>query len=291
MNYLQALEIAINYIEDNMEKNITVFDIARTTGYSYYHFSRVFQAIIGESIGSYLKSRRLSEAADDLLNSNTNILEIALKYGFTTHEAFTRTFKKRYHKSPSSYRKHGVSYFIEKKKVIDFSMLEYLEKNHKIQKPKIMRVETFTTIGKNYQTSLLNNEIVNAWKDFISYIKKNITSIPIRSYALCNTDTPYYDEKGDVLFSHQLSIDYSSTYKNIPDTMEKRIVLGGRYAVFLHQGKVRDLVKTYEYIWGIWLLNNEEEFDESRVDFEVYDERFLGTEHLESIVEIFIPLK
>ena len=63
MDYLKALERAILYIENHLGEDIKVEDAAAAAGYSYYHFTRQFNALLGESVGSYIRKRRIAKAA------------------------------------------------------------------------------------------------------------------------------------------------------------------------------------------------------------------------------------
>lgn len=111
MKYLTIIEAAINFMENHIDSDITVFDIARAVGYSYYHLSHIFPLYVHETIGSYLKNRKLSYATKLLLNTDKRLLDISLELGFTSNEAFTRAFKKRYHINPFHYRKRGQDNF------------------------------------------------------------------------------------------------------------------------------------------------------------------------------------
>jgi AraC family transcriptional regulator len=66
------------YIEHNLG-NISVEDVARETGYSYYHLTRMFTAVLGESIGSYIQKRRLVDSAQKLLYTDKRVIDIAMK--------------------------------------------------------------------------------------------------------------------------------------------------------------------------------------------------------------------
>lgn len=55
MDYLKYFEKAVMYIENNLKENITVNDVAKESGYSYYHLTRLFKSMFGESVGSYIK--------------------------------------------------------------------------------------------------------------------------------------------------------------------------------------------------------------------------------------------
>lgn len=96
MNYRKSLEQAVIYIENHLGYNIMVEDVAKAAGYSYYHLNRQFTAILGESIGSYIKKRRLADASKKLLYTDLKIIDIAIEYGFDSPEAFSRAFKAIY---------------------------------------------------------------------------------------------------------------------------------------------------------------------------------------------------
>lgn len=93
MNYINELKKAIDYIEDNLDKDINFEIVAKEVGMSAFYFHRIFCAIIGTSPTAYIRNRRLTIAAQEISKNNENILDIALKYGFESHEAFSRAFK------------------------------------------------------------------------------------------------------------------------------------------------------------------------------------------------------
>ncbi|MEZ4870498.1 MAG: GNAT family N-acetyltransferase [Caldilineaceae bacterium] len=101
------LNRAVYYMEENLTEPATVAAAATVAGYSRHHFSRTFLAVTGLTPTSYLRKRRLSEAARELVTSAKPILEIALDYQFGSQEAFTRSFKQEFGISPGSYRRRG----------------------------------------------------------------------------------------------------------------------------------------------------------------------------------------
>ena len=93
MNYVNELKKAIDYIENNLDKDINFEIVAKEVGMSAFYFHRIFSAVIGISPTTYIRNRRLTVAAQEISKNNENILDIALKYGFESHEAFSRAFK------------------------------------------------------------------------------------------------------------------------------------------------------------------------------------------------------
>ena len=66
MGHLTPLERAIEYIETHLDENIDLGDVSREMGYSYYHMTRLFSAVLGEPVGRYISRRRLYRAARSL---------------------------------------------------------------------------------------------------------------------------------------------------------------------------------------------------------------------------------
>lgn len=95
----------IDWVEDNIEKPPTLEAMARYVGYSSYYCSAKFHEAVGISFKEYVQHRKLSLAVRELLNTDRRILDIAIQYGFSSNEAFTRAFSKIYGCSPNEYRK------------------------------------------------------------------------------------------------------------------------------------------------------------------------------------------
>ncbi|MCL2773752.1 MAG: helix-turn-helix transcriptional regulator [Oscillospiraceae bacterium] len=86
------------------DDGLTLTEIARANGYSEFHMSHKFKEISGVSLRDYLRKRRLAFALIDLRETDKNIIDIAVDYGFSSHEAFCRSFKAAYGIPPSTYR-------------------------------------------------------------------------------------------------------------------------------------------------------------------------------------------
>ena len=86
------------------DDGLTLKAIARKNGYSEFHMTRKFKELAGITLRDYLRKRRLTFALIDLRDTEKNILDIAVDYGFSSHEAFCRSFKANYGIPPSTYR-------------------------------------------------------------------------------------------------------------------------------------------------------------------------------------------
>lgn len=93
-------------IKKKSDEVISLSYLAHSLGYSEHYISRKFSEISGMTFRDYLRYRKLAFSLKEIRDTNKSILDIALDYGFSTHEAFTRTFKNTYGITPSEYRKH-----------------------------------------------------------------------------------------------------------------------------------------------------------------------------------------
>lgn len=292
MDYLETLEKAVIYIENHLEEDIKVEEVAREVGYSYYHLTRQFSAVLGESVGSYIKRRRLADAAKKLLYTNKRVIDIAIENGFDSAEAFSRAFKSLYKVSPNTYRKNRLDLFISAKEKLEPQLLRHRAQNITIH-PKIVELPDIKVIGLRGKTTLRDNVIPKLWQDFQTLLPQIPNCIPNgRGFGICeacNEGNDIYHMNADVLFSEVVGAEVDS-FEGIMEPLVAKVLQGGRYAVFTHKGSLTFLQKTFDYIWGTWFLNTREVLD-NREDFELYDERFLGFDNPDSQVDLYIPIQ
>lgn len=106
MNWIQSLSKVIQYIENHLTDNIDIDDISSQVYTSSSHFQLVFHLVMGMTVGEYIRNRRLSLAAQDLLQANSKIIDIAMRYQYDTQESFSKAFT-RFHGVPPSKVQRG----------------------------------------------------------------------------------------------------------------------------------------------------------------------------------------
>ncbi|MEC5317725.1 helix-turn-helix domain-containing protein [Brenneria populi subsp. brevivirga] len=95
----------VEWIESRLATKLSLDTVAAKSGYSKWHLQRLYHELTGVTLNRYIRLRKLSAAAVELQITRTQILDIALKYGFTSQQAFTRSFKEYFHQTPARYRK------------------------------------------------------------------------------------------------------------------------------------------------------------------------------------------
>ena len=104
MNYREQLQRALDYIEDNLCQDLDLNRIAASTGYSKYHFLRIFKTELGMTPGEYIRKRRITESAYEIVDTEKAISQIGFEHGFNSKENFTRAFLGEHCIRPSEYR-------------------------------------------------------------------------------------------------------------------------------------------------------------------------------------------
>ncbi|MCH5293773.1 MAG: helix-turn-helix transcriptional regulator [Treponema sp.] len=95
-------------IEKGDDEALMLRTLAKRLGYSEFYISRKFREISGMNFRDYLGARKLAFALKEVRDTNRGLLEIALDYGFSSHEAFSRSFKASYGLTPSEFRANPV---------------------------------------------------------------------------------------------------------------------------------------------------------------------------------------
>lgn len=102
-------------IQEHNDEALTLRVLSQRLSYSEFHTTRKFKEISGMRLKDYLRHRRLAFALKEVRDSKRSILEIALDHGFSSHEAFTRAFKRAYGVTPGQYRKNPVPVILRTK--------------------------------------------------------------------------------------------------------------------------------------------------------------------------------
>ena len=132
MDWIQGIQKAIDYIEENITEKIDYEEVAKRAYSSSFHFQRVFGIMCGFTLGEYIRRRRLTLAVNELLNKNMKVIDVAFKYGYETPESFSRAFYK-FHGIMPSQVKNGSSLKSFSRLSVRLDLIGGIEMNYKVQ--------------------------------------------------------------------------------------------------------------------------------------------------------------
>lgn len=153
MDWIQGMQSAIDDMEAHLFEPADFDRIAKAAGSSTFHFMRMFNILTGFTVGEYLRNRRLTLAGQELALSSAKVVDIALKYGYETHESFTKAFQRFHGISPSAAREPKA-----KLKSIGKLSIQVILKGDRELNYKLLEKDAFTVVGKRIKVSNKNGE-------------------------------------------------------------------------------------------------------------------------------------
>ncbi|WPC43936.1 AraC family transcriptional regulator [Clostridium sp. JS66] len=246
MDSIKRMNDALNYIEENLDNEIDLKEVARLALCSEYHFQRMFSFLAGISLSEYIRRRRLTLAAFELNNSSIRIIDAAIKYGYKSPDSFTRAFQNLHGITPSEARVNGQSLKAYPRMTFQLSIKGGNEMNYRIEEK-----EAFSIVGIKKRVPIIfngvNPEIADMWQslnpEMIRELKElsNVEPLGIIS-ASVNFSEGRMEEKGEL--DHYIGV---ATTKECPDNFARLEVSALTWAVFEAVGPFPD---TLQDVWG-----------------------------------------
>ena len=278
MDWINKFNRAINYMEEHMKEEIDLEAVGRIAGCSSYHFQRMFTYMADVSLSEYIRRRRMSLAAVDLL-AGEKVIDVALAYGYDSPTAFNRAFKNIHGVAPSMISKEEVN--IKSYPPIRFhiSVKGEREMNYRIVKKESFRVVGISTpleneLEKNFE------KVPQMWgkayaDGIIPVLLQNMDkNMPgIMGISTCNNgeDWRYYIAVSSVI--------------DAPEGMEEYMVPAFTWAVFSGEGSGKSIQDLERKIVMDWLPTSGYEYADGP-DIEVY----LSDDPENMKYEVWIPI-
>ena len=288
MDTLKAYNSALSYIEEHLEDEISIEAAAKIACCSEHHFRRMFSYLSGISLTEYIRRRKLTRAAEDLRDKDVKVIDVSVKYGYGSSDAFSRAFHAMHGISTSQAGESGVRLKAFPKMTFNLTIKGAEEMNYHIAEK-----EDFRIVGLRKRVPIqfhgVNEEIAEMYTmltpDLIRRLKSMSDQKPegIIS-ASANFSEGRMEESGEL--DHYIGV---ITSKEAPSDLEVLEVKKGTWAVFESVGPFPE---TLQNIWGRiyseWFPASGFESVEGP---EILWHEHPDTSHPEYRSEIWIPVK
>ena len=164
---LEKLNQAMEHIEEHLEGTVDVAELARIAATSEYHLRRMFSALAGVPLSEYVRRRRLTLAGAEVLAARDTLLEIAVRYGYGSGEAFARAFRAMHGIGPGEARRSGAA--LDSQPRMSFRLT--VEGNSSMRYRLVDRPD-FTVVGFRARVPLVHSGPNQSIIDFVHGIDK-----------------------------------------------------------------------------------------------------------------------
>lgn len=235
MDWIQNINRALEFIEQNLNSNLTSEKIASVACSSEFHFMRAFSMLTGRSIGEYIKERRLTKAGRDIITTNKKIIDVALSYGYETPESFSKAFKRFHGIVPSKARKEGKTL-----KVAPPLQLQVTLKGDEPMHYKIEKKESFKITGIYKEISLTKapQELPEFMKEL--WDNNSITELDKVSGPLGIMGVSYAHQHNEDKYKYLVGVEYNSKNKNMYNEIIN--IPSSNWSIFTGEGKFPEAI-------------------------------------------------
>lgn len=276
----------VQFLETRFKSPVSTDDIEDIAHYSYRNINRIFLALQHETIGQFIKRKRLEKAAEYLKYSEHEISDIALEIGYSDVAAFSKAFKKHFRSSPSNFRRSATLQLNITKELLHIPVAP--------TEPQLnFELETlpeFTILYLPYQGSYENiAAIEKTWNQLLTFAHRqqllDENSIPIAEIL----DDDEISDAIHCRYHAGLIIDPAQAVTT-KGHFALKVHRPQKYAKFVHKGSHESCCETYERIYACWLTEVALEFADAPIlEFYLNDEEDTPQEEL--LTEIYIPVE
>ena len=267
----------MEYLESKLDAEVDLQKFQQLSGYSYALFSRLFSILADMTLAEYLRNRRLSEAVTDLQESSEKVIDIALKYGYESSDAFSAAFKKFHGATPSEVR-NGKPYRVFPR--LQLSLKITGGKNMDI---KIQKKSAFTVAGVLLE-AIDNSQCPSAWEQlYANHSFESLESMGSgQSFGLCS------DVKEGEIINYMAAYDVTDIAKAEALGLSIKEIPAAEYAIVPVKGAIpASIHHAWEYVLEVFFPETGYRHS-GAPDFEVYTEGDMSSPDYQ--MELWIPV-
>jgi AraC family transcriptional regulator len=240
---MSPVEKALWYVESHLRQEISLADIAASTGVSRHHLLRAFGAATGVSVMRYVRGRRLTEAAHRLADGAGDILGVAVDAGYNSHEAFTRSFGEQFGVTPAEVRARAS---VEQLALVRPIALDAAPLD--IESPRFETLDVLLIAGLNHRYNGLEDSagVPGQWERFAAEQSRIRGRVGSTAYGVCFN----LDDEGSMDYLCGVQV---AAFGAQPSQLACLRVPRQKYAVFVHREHIAGIRRTWDSIWNGWL--------------------------------------
>jgi AraC family transcriptional regulator len=253
LNWIERLQNALEFLEKNIEKDLSPVDISGKANTTPFHFQRMFSIITGVPLAEYIRKRRLTLAAQELVSKNSSIVDVALKYGYATQASFTRAFNHFHGFSPGMIREQNITIRSYLPVSFQISITGEVIMDYEIKETGPVRligeVRKFTN-----KDGLNLKEIPKFWQGFSSKgLDKKLIELAegkrITGKTLIGVCMDFSENQEE--FEYMIGIE--SAQKEFPEVFVERVIPSSTWAIFKSGGSSPESIQKLEKrIYSEW---------------------------------------
>lgn len=272
-NAVHFIQHLIDKIEDKLEQDICTDSFAVSFNVSQWHFQRLFKALVGDDIETYIQGRRLNTGTYLLLTNQQSIPEIALSVGFNSTAAFCHAFKQENGFSPTEFRLEQDHIKLKDKPNLNQAMLGYIAQSKSLH-PHIRVNRAITLVG--YQAKLPSpfikdeNQYLSlypAWKQIMKHQDHIQNRIKSTFYGITTSASGDFTEP-EVNYMAGVPV---TALQHYPETAIVHHLPEQLVALFdVHDATLESKERIIDYIYGYWLAHSDYERGLGD-DYEIFD--------------------
>lgn len=288
MSYQKRMLKVLLYIQEHLDRDLSLAELADVACFSPFHFHRVFRGMVGEPVAEYVRRLRLDQAAISLRHSKRSVTDLAFRWGYDSLEAFTRAFRQHFGVSPSQYRNlmqtEGLESEAKSSLIKGANMQAEMDKGA-VQQVEIVqmdpkRVAFVRHVGPYAQCEAAWEKLC-AWAGPTGLLGPDAVML-----GLCHDD-PEITEPENIRYDACLAVGPQVSPSGEVGVQE---IAGGSYVKALHKGSFDRLINTYAWVCGQWLPEKKREM-RNLPSYEIYLNDPGQTSPEELLVEVYIPLE
>ena len=230
-----SLNQLVSLVEDHPSEPLDVAELARQLGTTEYHLRRMFSSLVGMPLSEYIRRRRMTLAAAEVIAGNP-LLEVAVAFGYGSTEAFGRAFLAVHGATPAEVREHGGPLSSQQK--LRFRLT--IEGNTTMD-TRIRDRSSFTLVGHATRVPLIHEGANPRIQSFIAAVppeehgrlKALSNSEPAGILQVSSAVDPDYTEGSELTYLHGVAIESTTA---VPDDLDAIEVDAGQWAVFTTSG-------------------------------------------------------